>query len=209
MFYGPTTDRYWVEPFKIVALNMEPYGYENMGIVDVTRDDLIEWICDAGKTGTRTTRYTLAIVSVALACYEKNIPATREMLSFAFSDYELIKNTLDRTAYYNIRAQSNSAKPQNYAAISEVGQSDTGQYIWDEIMALKPNVIFVGGHAGLAAVNQLLSPLNRMQFRNSAKVGECLIHSISHPSRPAYDAWCLAINQSVNWMHEKMSREND
>ncbi|MDX2110139.1 MAG: hypothetical protein SFY80_07865 [Verrucomicrobiota bacterium] len=203
MFYGPTTDRYWNEPFKVVAVNMEPYGYEKMGVFDVTRDDLIDWIYDAGDTGTKTTRYTFAVLHVALACFQKKIAASREMLSAAFANDDMIEDTLDRTIYYNIRAQSNSVKPQDYAAISAVGHSDTGRYIWAEIMALRPDVVFVGGHAGLAAVNQLLSPQGPIGFRNSAVVDGCLIYSIPHPSRPAYDAWCLAINNTLNWMNEK------
>ena len=28
MIYGPVSDQYWREPLRVVAINMEPYGYE-------------------------------------------------------------------------------------------------------------------------------------------------------------------------------------
>ncbi len=203
MFYGPTTDRYWSEPFKLVAVNMEPYGYEKMGLLDITRDDLVDWIYDAGGTRTKTARYTLTILGVALECFQRGMSPSREMLSRIYSNDDVIEDTLDRTVYYNIRPQSNSQKPQDYAAISSVGASELGRHIWAEIKALKPNVIFVGGQAGLSAVNQLIAPSGPVYFRGSEEIDGCLVSSIPHPSRPAYDSWCAAIQNALSWMNQK------
>ncbi len=199
MFYGPTSDRYWTEPFKLVAVNMEPYGYEGTGRYEVVRDELINWIYDAGKTNTKTTRYTLTILGAVLDCIQNGSEPSRELLSSVYSNDEKIEDTLDRTVYYNIRAQSNSAKPQDYAAIAAVGSSEAGRLVWDEIMALKPDAILVGGQAGLAAVNGLIGSNYVLKFRESVSIGSTLIQSISHPSRPAYDHWCDAVTRITKW----------
>ncbi len=203
MFYGPTSEQYWSEPIKLVAVNMEPYGYEGTGHFEVTRKELINWIYDVGNTKTKTTRYTLAILSVALACYRAKISPSRALLSAAYANDEEIEATLDRTVYYNIRAQSNTRKPQDYSAISAVGQSEVGRLIWNEIMALQPDVILVGGHAGLAAVNGLLGDRARLSFRGSINIDLVLIQSISHPSRPAYNHWCKAITRILEWKEKE------
>jgi hypothetical protein len=200
MFYGPTSEQYWNESLKLVAVNMEPYGYEGTGHFEVTRDELINWIYDAGNTGTKTTRYTLAILATALLCFREKTPPSRDLLSAAFASDDKIEDALDRTVYYNIRAQSNTQKPQDYAAISAVGQSEGGRLVWHEIMALRPDVILVGGQAGLAAVNGLLGTQGNLSFRGSMNIGSVLIQSISHPSRPAYNDWCDAIKRIIEWM---------
>ena len=203
MFYGPTSHQFWDESFKLVAVNMEPYGYEQLGIYQVDRDELINWIYDAGNTRTKTTRYTMTILGAVLTCLQDGIAPSRELLRSIYKNCDKIEDTLDRTAYYNIRAQSNSSKPQDYAAISEVGKTETGRLIWSEILSLNPDVIVVGGRAGLEAINRLLEHGKSLNFRNSLDYGALLIQSITHPSRPAYNHWVDAIQNILEWKKTK------
>jgi hypothetical protein len=202
MFYGPTSEQYWKESFKLVAVNMEPYGYERTGYYEVPRDELVNWIYDEGNTRTRTTRYTLTILGAALTCFHDKVSPSRELLSSIYADGERVEGILDRTVYYNIRAQSNTQKPQDFAAISAVGRSEAGRLVWNEILSLNPDVIVIGGQAGLAAINELLASHETLNFRGSLIVGSLLLQSISHPSRPAYNAWCDAIGRIVKWKNE-------
>ena len=101
-------------------LNMEPYGY-NDGTYVADREMLIEWLNDAGGTGTRTLHYSLAILSVLLLRIEGTSNATHESLEAAYRNRELLEDTLDRTVYFNIRSTSNERKEQDFAAIAGVG----------------------------------------------------------------------------------------
>ena len=200
MFYGPATDQYWNEPLRLVALNMEPYGYDGCGFYTVDRDVLIDWIYDVGKTGTKTTRYTLALMSVVLSYIETGSSPSPDAFRKAFSDYDEIEKVLDRTVYYNMRPNSNLQKAQDFDAIASVGSSDLGRLIWQDIRALDPHVLFVSGWAGLVALNALLRPDEPINFRESKVHPDgFLIQSIAHPSRPNYGEWGAAVEWIGQW----------
>ena len=201
MFHGPATDRYWSEPFRVMILNMEAYGYD--GHCEVDRDTLIDWLYDAGNTRTRTTRYSLAILSVLLNRLEKSSEASWDSLQAAYGDDALLEDTLDRTVYFNIRPETNERKEQDFAAIAGVGSSEVGQLIWAEIQALEPHVILVGGQAGLVALNGVAAFNPPIPFRGSiiAPSG-VVIQSISHPSRPQYEEWASAIESIAQKIEE-------
>ena len=192
MFHSPATDRYWSEPFRVMILNMEAYGYD--GHCEVDRDMLIDWLYDAGNTRTRTTRYSLAILSVLLKRLEMSSEASWDALQAAYGDDTLLEETLDRTVYFNIRPETNVRKEQDYAAIAGVGSSEVGQLIWAEIQALEPHVILVGGQAGLEALNGVAAFNSPIAFRGSlVDPAGLVIQSISHPSRPQYEEWSSVI----------------
>jgi hypothetical protein len=205
MFHGPATDRYWSEPFRIMILNMEAYGYD--GHCEVDRDTLIDWLYDAGNTRTRTTRYSLAILSVLLKRLEGASGASWAALQAAYGDDTLLEDTLDRTVYFNIRPETNVRKEQDYAAIAAVGSSDIGRLIWAEIRALEPHVILVGGQAGLAALNGVTAMNPPIPFRGSfIDPSGLIIHSISHPSRPQYEEWASVIESVSQKIEESNKR---
>ena len=201
MFYGPATDRYWSEPFRVMILNMEAYGYH--GHCEVDRVILTDWLYDAGNTGTRTTRYSLAILLVLLKRLEKSSYASWDALQAAYGDDTLLQDTLDRTVYFNIRPETNERKEQDYAAIARVGSSEVGQLIWAEIQALEPQVILVGGQAGLVALNGVAAFNPPIAFRGSMVDSSGLvIQSISHPSRPQYKEWASVIESIAQRIEE-------
>jgi len=190
MHYGPVSDRYWGEPCKLVAINMEPYGYQGCGWVDVGRDVLFGWIYDEGGTGTRTARYTFALLSVALAHLSGDEEPTREGFRSAYGSSEGIEDALERTVYYNIRPDSNDNKAQDFRRIAETGDAGLGCLVWDEIRALEADALLVGGRAGLAAVNRLTGMDTWIPFRGSGISPEgFLVQSIPHPSRANYAVW--------------------
>ena len=209
MFHGPVSDRYWSEPFRVMILNMEAYGYD--GHCEVDRDTLIAWLNDEGNTGTRTTRYSLAILSVLLKRLEKSSEASWDALQAAYGDDTRLKDTLDRTVYFNIRPETNDRKEQDYAAIAGVGSSEVGKLIWAEIQSLEPHVILVGGQAGLEALNGVAAINPPIPFRGSiVDPSGLVIQSISHPSRPRYEDWASAIESITQRIEEsnKASRTN-
>ena len=196
MFHGPVSSRYWEESLRIVAINMESYGYG--GHYEVDRDTLIDWLYDVGNTGTRTTRYTLTILANLLRKVHEEVAPSRETLHDAYANGSLLEQTLDRTVYFNIRPESNTIKEQDYAAIAAVGVSRIGHLIWAEIMSLDPHVVIVSGHAGLAALNGIAALDPPLGFgKDMIHPNRFVIQSISHPSRPNYSAWCSIIEQVV------------
>lgn len=201
MFHGPVSDLYWSEPFRVMILNMEAYGYD--GHCDVDRGTLIDWLYDAGSTGTRTTRYSLAILSVLLKRLEGTSESSWEALQAAYADDVLLEDTMDRTVYFNIRSETNERKEQDFAAIAGVGSSEIGQFIWSEIQELEPHVIIVGGQASLVALNGLASTDPPIPFRGfSCFPSGLIVQSISHPSRPRYEDWAEVIESVAKRIEE-------
>ena len=86
MFYGPTSDKYWSAPLRVLAINMEPYGYEDCGFVEVDWPCLRDWMYDAGSTHTKTVRYTLAIMRTLIDTYASGTVPTGDYLRMAYSD---------------------------------------------------------------------------------------------------------------------------
>jgi hypothetical protein len=195
IFYGPTSNRYWSEPIRMVAINLETWGYKGSGIFSANDGELTKWLNDSkSDSRAKTARGTFALMTVALSHLQGGTRASYAAFKAAFHDQERLEETLLRTTYYNIRPDSNPNKNQDFEAIASVGSSDLGQLIWKEILALDPHVVFVSGKAGLQAVNRLLGLKTQIKFR------DCYVHSdgfviqsIAHPSRSNYSKWTSAV----------------
>ena len=208
-FYGPFSDQYWDEPFRIVAVNMESYGYPDL--YEYERDDLIDWLNDVGKVRTRTARYTLSIQKVLLDIMNFGKLPTRESFTAAYGDIKTLERTLDRTVYFNIRPESNGIRAQNVAAIAATGKSDIGAFLWRELLALDPHIILISGIAGLAALNGCAKIDPPLRFREKTPISNrLLIQSIAHPSRPDYTTWCSIIEGIAQWFNQgKETKSNE
>lgn len=192
MFHGPVSDRYWTQRFRLVAVNMESYGYD--GRHEVNREYLIDWMNDAGKTGTRTVRRTLAILTVLNRRLLHGEKASWGGLHAAYADETMLEDTLDSTVYYNIRPESNPNKKQDFAAIVAVGSSNIGPLLWSELCAFDPHVMLISGQAGLAALSGIASLTPPLSFRGMMVHPEgFIIQSIEHPSRPRYNQWAVMV----------------
>jgi len=196
MFHGPVAAQYYSEPFRIVAINMESYGYDGINTVDF--ETLRDWLYDRGNTNTKTVRYTLTLLTGILSCLNANTPIKINEWAAFYQDGALLESTMRRTAYYNIRPESNIAIAQNVAAISASGSSALGRCIWNEVLALDPDIVFISGHAGLKAVNSLIRPMQAISYSEQAIYESgFLIISIPHPSRPDYKHWSL-VTERIN-----------
>ncbi len=204
MFYGPTSPTYWDEPIRIVALNMEPYGYENEGHMQVDRDTLIDWIYPAKGHPHHTARYSYTIISVLLECIEEKAFPCKDDFQCTFADDTKIERAMERSVYYNLRPESNSQITQDVAAILSVGESELGRLIWEDIKTLDPHLLIVSGKAGLSSLNSLLRLSKPLSF-----CGHCVqpdglfIQSMSHPSRPNYSKWSDLAEDIINWFIKK------
>jgi len=195
IFYGPMSDSYWNEPLRMVAINLEPWGYGGCGIFRAVDHELRKWIEDSSSgQRSKTVRGTFALMAVALSHLDGSNEASPASFQAAFRDRVLLDRTLLRTTYYNMRPESNPSKNQDIRAITSVGSSDLGRLVWREIKALDPHVVFVSGKAGLAALNALLGLDKPIGFR------QCFVHpdgfmiqSIAHPSRANYSQWTAAV----------------
>jgi hypothetical protein len=113
MFYQPTTEKYWNQPFKMLAVNLEPYGYEKNKEFLVDKEELLKWMFDAGGTKTKTVRYTTAFLKVIRDGSKKAKVPTLGSLRDAYHDQEGLHRVLDEVCYYNIRPTSNDIKKMN------------------------------------------------------------------------------------------------
>lgn len=193
MFYGPASDEYWSAPLRVLAVNMEPYGYEDCGHTEVDLPCLVRWIRAA-----KTTRCTFATLRTLIDAHAEGTLPTYEYLKMASSDEKGLEAVVRRTAYFNIRPTSNANKEQDISSITASGLDATAQFIRDEMMALEPHVVFVSGHAGLAAFNAMwmLNPgLRFLESRWHSK--SMLLQSIRHPSRANYTEYASIIANLV------------
>ena len=196
MFYGPTSDQYWSEPNRVVIVNMEPWGYG--GRYEVDRNTLLGWLEAGNSKKTHTTKYSYAILSVLLDALESGSAVDRSHLWSAYRDQAELLNTIDRVVYYNLKSESNDRIEQDYDAISDVGATELGRYIWSEITALDPSIILVSGEATSKSVDQLLGSNYSFHYKTHLTHQDGYrIASIKHPSRPSYNDWAEAINKIV------------
>jgi len=192
MLHGPTSDKYWDEPLRLVAVNMESYGYD--GRHEVNHATLIDWLYDAGNTGTKTTRRTLAILSLLRRRLLTSKPANWGDFQATCADDKELEIELGRCVYYNIRPESNKVVQQNASAISAVGSSEIGSLIWNELLALDPHVMLISGHAGLAALNGLAHLDTPLKYKgNTVHTQGFVIQSFGHPAYPRYNDWAAMI----------------
>lgn len=192
MFHGPVDDRFWSEPFRLVIVNMESYGYQGINHVDEAM--LKDWLYDAGGTKTRTVRYSTTLAAGILHAFRFSFSPDRNFFQAAYQNHDLLESTLQRIAYYNIRPDSNHETRQNINAIHSSGGSSIGNFVWNEITSLTPHIIIVSGLAGLNAVNKLISPISTIAFNGVCNHPDGYkIASIRHPSRPSYDSWSRLI----------------
>lgn len=198
MFYGPTSDEYWSVPLRVLAVNMEPYGYEDCGFVEVDWPCLRDWMYDAGSTRTRTVRYTLAIMRTLIDAYAIGTVPTGDYLRMAYSNASELEAIAQRVVYYNIRSTSNANKEQDFASIVASGSSTIADFTRREMLALEPHVILVSGHAGLAAFKSMWQLSPEFGFLGGWRHTDgTFIQSIRHPSRPNYDQYASTITDVI------------
>lgn len=198
MFYGPTSDDYWSAPLRVLAVNMEPYGYEDCGHVDVDLECLLDWMYDAGSTGAKTARYTFSIIGTIINAYTEGAVTTAENLRAAYADASRLESVARRSVYYNVRPTSNSNKNQDFASIVASGSGDIAEFIRREMQALEPQAILVSGLAGLAAFNGMWHLVPKLCFREGRRYSDAIfLQSIRHPSRPNYEEYASIITNLV------------
>lgn len=193
MFYGPVADDYWESSPRIVAINMEAYGYEDCGHVEVDYETLLGWMYNAGHTGTKTVRYTSLFCHLLSSRLLRGLSLTETAIKEAFQDRSTLETTLRRISYYNIRPTSNSEIQQDSARIAEAGSQPIAAFTLSEMLALEPEVVVIGGKASLQAFNSLWKLQTRMSFRETRREGATVFCSIDHPSRPNYGSWITTI----------------
>jgi hypothetical protein len=154
MFHGPTSDEYWSAPLRVLAVNMEAYGYEDCGHVEVDLPCLLNWMHDRGRTRTKTVRYTFSIIRALIDSYTGGTVPTGDYLRRAYSDAPELEAIARRVVYYNIRSTSNANKAQDFARIVASGSSTIADFKRREMVALEPHVILVSGHAGASCVQR-------------------------------------------------------
>ena len=202
MLHGPASDEYWTAPLRVLAVNMESYGYDECGHWEVDLACLLGWMYDRGDTGTKTVRYTLAIIKTLADAYTTKTPPSPEHLQTAYADAPSLEAVLRQIAYYNIRPTSNPEKPEDAASIIASGSTTLSEFVRDEMLALGPQVILVAGHSGLAAFNamwRLNPPLSYLaSMRHSCGA---VVQSIRHPSRPNYGAFASTISNAIQQLN--------
>lgn len=204
MLHGPTCDKFWDEPIRLVAVNMESYGYG--GRHEVDHDTLIDWLYDAGGTGTKTTRRTLAILSLLRRRLSTGEPATWGGFQATYANDVELELELSRCVYYNIRPESNEVIRQNSSAIAAVGSSKVGALIWNELLALDPHVMLISGRAGLAALNGLANLGTPLRYKgNVIHERGFVIQSFGHPAYPRYNDWAAMIEDVASIKQETQS----
>lgn len=200
MFYGPTTDSYWDQHIKILTINLEPYGYEDFFRYSVGRDDLLDWMYDAGSTRTRTTRNTIAACKVLMDGFYKRKQPSPERLHEAYHNQEGLEKTLDQICYFNIRPVSNHEKPENWSRGDSDGKGAVAECVKQELLSLDPDVILVSGVQPARAVNSLLCSVAPLAYLGACECGGFKIISVRHFSRPSYGPLAVSLCKAVDYL---------
>lgn len=202
MFHGPVTDEYWSVPLRVLAVNMESYGYDECGHWEVDLPCLLDWMYDRGGTGTKTVRYTLAIVRTLFDAYSNGAFPTEDQLRLAYADAPRLEAVARQIAYYNIRSTSNANKEQDVENIIASGSATVARFTHDEMKALEPQVVLVSGRAGLTAFNAMWQLNPELQFLEKRRdASGTMLQSIRHPSRPNYQEYISMIGSLVQDLH--------
>ena len=200
MFHGPATDEYWCQKSKIAIVNLESYGYQECGLVNVDYGTLHGWMLNINRR-IRTVRNSVALASVILKGIRESVVISESELAHAYRDTKRLEATLRVIAYYNINGTSNSVTQQNLKMISKSGDGAVGACVGKEILSLDANIILVSGRGGCDAINSMLGLSGRLSYLSSTEISNSLtIFSIRHPSRPKYVEYarvakdaCLAV----------------
>jgi len=187
MHYGPVSDKYWSERLKILLINLEPYGYQDNGRLRVDRSCLLDWAWDKGATRTRTVRYTLATAAALLRCYDRNETLIPETIKEAYQQPQFFEDALDRTCYYNIRADSHTQKAQRLGIPTETLVDLKFAALKAEFDTLEPDLIIVSGIQATAILNRvMLLTDNSLSYLGQVMIGKTRLVSVRHFSRPRY-----------------------
>ena len=202
MLHGPSSDDYWSAPLRVLVVNMESYGYSECGHWNVDLECLLERMYDRGKTGTKTVRYTLAMIKVLIDAYTtKTVPSPKHFKA-AYAGAPSLEVVLREIAYYNIRPTSNLEKREDTANIIASGSTVLSEFVRDEMLALDPKVILIAGSSGLKAFNTMWSLNPSLRYLDSIK-HPCgaVVQSIKHPSRADYKVWTSTISNVIQQLN--------
>lgn len=195
MFNGPTSEKYWEQKIKVVIINMESYGYDKSGFVNVNKDNtLLGWVMN--KKRTNTNKYAVVFAAALKKSLVNNTVVGLDYIKSTYHNYDEIEKTLNEISIYNIKPTSNSEVKQDYKGIVNCNSGEVGKYFEKEIMSLEPSIIIVSGKAALKAFKRLFEIKDN--FKESSgiiKYNNILVAAIRHFSRPSYINWLRMIDK--------------
>ena len=186
---GPLTQDYWTAKPRIAVLNLEAYGYLDLGIVQLNFDLIKgEWIDPTnGERPSKTAIFTSSFVAVLQDTLKTEGAVSRETLKTCFGEADRRLNAMKKIAYLNIRKTSNGTSSQNVAEIRKACAGYGLELLQKQFRLLDPEIIIVSGKEACRAANDIFTFKETLQFLGNAitKDGAVVI-STKHFSRPNY-----------------------
>ena len=181
MIYKPFDD-YWNQKTKIMVCNLETYGYDDCGIIEVNINQLKDWM--KATNITRTTRNTSVFI-YALQKALSNQKLTQQEIRKTYYQFDDLVKAMNRICYMNFRKESNPNVSQDVNnIIAEVKENK--DILIRFILACEPNIILIGGHLGVNSFNTIFEPEKRLFYDSETEYEGIRIISTKHLSRISY-----------------------
>lgn len=182
--YGPLTEKYWEHNPRILICNLEPYdGREGETTVDINL--FKEWI--KSKTGKTT--------AILIAQLFQRLNKKNNTISKYFNNQELL-SFMENVAYMNFRVTSGKRTNADIRGINDDVNNLRG-YIIDQINKIVPQIIIIGGKEGCNIFNKLFN--SDLNFKETKKINNWIVCSLTHPSRLSIKDRDQAINQILEF----------
>jgi hypothetical protein len=180
MSYLPFSKQYWAEKIKICVCNLETYGYQDCGPTVVHIERYKDWIVRKNRTCTNTAVF----INGLLSSLNGTALGTKE-LQKTYRNVEILIESMNKITYMNYRKATNSKPNANYNSISyEV--SKYAQFYRDFFNLIEPNIIIIGGQAGVTYFNRLGLTDEKLTYGGFVKTNNTYVFSVAHFSRTSY-----------------------
>jgi len=192
MVYSPFSDEYWNQQKKIVICNLETFGYDDCGVINVNIDQFAQWF--RATNITKTCRYSIVFIYGLLLKLQHNY-VDINILKQKYKEEDELLSVLPKITYMNIRKHSNPNINQDIQGIiheSILYKDELCAFI----DALTPDILLIGGRVGAYVLGEVLS--STIPFNSNIQIGNTLVCSVRHFSRFNYSYYLDKINEIGN-----------
>jgi len=197
LVYGPLTNQYWSEKYRILFCNLEPHHLgKQFGKPEVDYKYIEEnWL------GNSTIENSKLFVDALFKALESGRALSSIQIEKLCADTKYNLSPLRRISYMNWRVTTSNETNQSTNAILNQTRK-LKDLIREQIEFLDPKVVIVGGKLSPLIVNELYS--SNLEFGKHKFINGKLFFSIPHPSRKGFVSYAERIGRIKKLLIEKV-----
>ncbi|HNW88513.1 MAG TPA: hypothetical protein PKN48_02555 [Bacteroidales bacterium] len=189
--YGPISNEYWDQKFRVAIYNLESYddGYEGCRYVDI--DVIKRW------WSSKTIRFSAVIANALINYMNTNSLLVQQELRKSYYEKETLLNSISKIAYLNFRITDNEDSPAGYLEINkEFGLFN--KFLFKQFELLDPHVVIIGSQAGCYYFNCMIKPETPLKYKNHLYYNDKLFVSMNHTSGNGCRGWYNEISSNID-----------